>query len=34
MSRARVRLFMLMSESCRKGYDKILNIGLAKSFGR
>jgi superfamily I DNA/RNA helicase len=30
MSRARIRLVMLMSENCRKSYDRILEVGLAK----
>lgn len=28
MSRARIRLFLLMHESCRKSYDRILDAGL------
>lgn len=28
MSRARIRLFMLMSENCRTSYDRILDAGL------
>jgi hypothetical protein len=28
MSRARVRLFLLMHESCRKSYDRLLDVGL------
>ncbi|MFZ3152206.1 NERD domain-containing protein [Pseudomonas sp.] len=28
MSRARVRLFLLMHESCRKNYDRLLDVGL------
>lgn len=28
MSRARIRLFMLMSENCRASYDRILDTGL------
>ena len=31
MSRARVRLYMLMHESCRKGYNRILDAGLEKT---
>ena len=31
MSRARIRLFMLMHESCRASYDRILDAGLEMS---
>ena len=31
MSRARIRLFMLMHESCRASYDRILDAGLVMS---
>ena len=31
MSRARIRLFMLMHESCRVSYDRILDMGLEAS---
>ena len=31
MSRARIRLFMLMHESCRASYDQILDAGLEMS---
>jgi len=34
MSRARVRLFMLMHESCRSTYDQILDSGLEKTARR
>lgn len=34
MSRARVRLFMLMHESCRSSYDSMLDTGLAATSGR
>ena len=28
MSRARIRLFLLMHETCRKSYDRLLDVGL------
>ena len=31
MSRARIRLYMLMHSSCRSSYDRILDSGLKKS---
>lgn len=34
MSRARIRLFMLMHESCRNSYNRILDVGLALSSGK
>jgi len=34
MSRARIRLYMLMHESCRRSYDRILDSGLEKTSRR
>lgn len=34
MSRARIRLFMLMHESCRNSYNRILDIGLELTSGK
>jgi hypothetical protein len=34
MSRARIRLYMLMHESCRHTYDRILDSGLEKTLRR
>lgn len=33
MSRARARLYMLMDEKCRRSYNQILDVGLAKTSG-
>lgn len=34
MSRARIRLILLMHESCRKEYDRMLEAGLGLATGR
>ena len=34
MSRARIRLILLMHESCRKEYDRMLEAGLGLNMGR